>query len=168
MHVVGVAGGAEKCRHVVEKFGADACVDHRAESFAQDLSAELSDGAHLVFDTVGGPIADAVFDSLAKYAKVLIVGRTASNNSDRPDLDPINMRQLWAREASVQGFSRYSYPERWSFARERMQTLCRQGLVQSQHNEVVGFEETPNALRGMLSGRFTGKVLVRYGEVEGQ
>ncbi len=37
-------------------------------------------GAHLVFDTVGGPIADAVFDNLAKYARVLIVGRTASNN----------------------------------------------------------------------------------------
>ncbi len=165
MHVVGVAGGAAKCRHVVEKLGADTCLDHRAGTFGRDLAAALTDGAHLVFDTVGGPIADAVFDNLAKYAKVLIVGRTASNNSDSPQLDPINMRQLWAREASIQGFSRYSYPERWSFARERMQTLCRMGLIQSQHNEVVGFEETPDALRGMLSGQFTGKVLVRYGEI---
>lgn len=165
MHVVGVAGGADKCRHAMEKLGADACVDHRGMTFGRDLAAGLSDGAHLVFDTVGGPIADAVFDNLAKYARVLIVGRTASNNSDRPDLDPINMRQLWAREASVKGFSRYSYPERWSFARERMQALCRRGLIRSQHNEVVGFEMTPDALRGMLSGQFTGKVLVRYGEV---
>ena len=121
---------------------------------------------HLVFDTVGGSLADAVFDNLAKCAKVLIVGRTASNNSDRPDLDPINMRQLWAREASVQGFSRYSYPERWAFARERMQALCRQVLIRSEHNEVVGFENTPDALRGMLSGKSTGKVLVRYAEAE--
>ncbi|MFM9938194.1 MAG: zinc-binding dehydrogenase [Hyphomicrobiaceae bacterium] len=167
MQVVGVAGGADKCRHVVENLGADACVDHRAKTFAADLAAKLPENAHLVFDTVGGPIADAVFDNLAKYAKILIVGRTASNNSDRPDLDAINMRQLWAREASIQGFSRYSYPERWSFARERMQALCRRGLIQSQHNEVVGFEQTPGALRGMLSGQFTGKVLVRYGEVAG-
>lgn len=166
MQIVGVAGGTEKCQHVVEVLGADACVDHRSGTFANDLASALPDGAHLVFDTVGGSIADRVFDNLAKYAKVLIVGRTASNNSDRPDLDPINMRQLWAREASVQGFSRYSYPERWAFARERMQALCRQGLVRSEHNEVVGFENTPSALRGMLSGKFTGKVLVRYTEAE--
>ena len=163
MRVVGVAGDAQKCRHVMENLGADACADHRSATYASDLAAALPDGAHLVFDTVGGPIADAVFDNLTMYAKVLIVGRTASNNSDRPELDPANMRQLWAREASVQGFSRYSYPERWTFARERMQALCRQGLIRSEHNEVVGFENTPNALRDMLSGRFTGKVLVRYG-----
>ncbi|MFY0611747.1 MAG: NADP-dependent oxidoreductase [Hyphomicrobiaceae bacterium] len=162
MHVVGVAGGTEKCRHVVANLGADACIDHRSDTYASDLGAALGDGAHLVFDTVGGRIADAVFDNIAMYAKVLIVGRTASNNSDRPGLDPVNMRQLWAREATVQGFSRYSYPERWSFARERMQVLCRRGVIQSQHNEVAGFEATPDALRGMLSGEFTGKVLVHY------
>ena len=167
MRVVGVAGGSNKCQHVVEGLGADACVDHRSGMYVSDLASALPDGSHLVFDTVGGPIANVVFDNLAMYAKVLIVGRTASNNSDRPDLDPVNMRQLWAREATVQGFSRYSYPERWGFARERMQALCRQGLVRSAHNEVVGFEKTPDALRGMLSGQFTGKVLVRYGEAEG-
>ncbi|MGI9476030.1 MAG: zinc-binding dehydrogenase [Hyphomicrobiaceae bacterium] len=162
MHVVGVAGGVEKCRHVVEKLGADACVDYRSDAFGEQLSEVLPDGANLVFETVGGAIADAVFANLAMYAKVLIVGRTASNNSDRPDIDPVNMRQLWAREASIQGFSRYSYPERWTFARERMQALCRQGVIHAQHDEVVGFESTPDALRGMLSGKFTGKVLVRY------
>lgn len=162
MHVVGVAGGADKCRHVVEYLGANVCVDHRSETYARDLASALPDGANLIFDTVGGPTADVVFDNLAMYAKVLIVGRTASNNSDRPDLDPVNMRQLWAREASIQGFSRYSYPERWSFARQRMQALCRQGAIRANHNEVVGFEATPNALRDMLSGNFIGKVLVRY------
>lgn len=166
MRVVGIAGGARKCGLVVGELGADSCVDHTAADFADQLAAACPDGVNLFFDTLGGPIADTVFDNLAKYARVLVVGRTVSNNSDRPDLDPVNMRQLWAREASIQGFSRYSYPERWKFAREQMMGLCRQGLIRTMDHLVDGFERTPSALRDMLSGECTGKVLVRYADKE--
>jgi NADPH-dependent curcumin reductase len=166
MHVVGIAGGARKCGLVEEHLGADACVDYTAPDFSDQLAAACPEGVNLFFDTLGGSIADAVFDNLAKYAKVLVVGRTVSNNSDRPDLDPVNMRQLWAREATIQGFSRYSYPERWEFARERMIALCRQGLIKTMDHLVDGFERTPTALRDMLTGQCTGKVLVRYANAE--
>jgi len=160
--VVGIAGGPTKCQHVVEKLGAQACVDHQSETFAADLRAAAADNVHLFFDTVGGPIADAVFDNLAKYARVLFVGRTASNNSTTPELDYINLRQLWAREASMMCFSRYSYDERWAFARERMRDLCEAGKLVATDNVVQGFEQTPQALGDMLGGRYTGKVLVQY------
>lgn len=166
MRVVGVAGGARKCRHVVDALGANACIDHGSVDFRTALAAALPDGAHQVFDTTGGPIADAVFENVAKFARVLIVGRTASNNSDRPDLDPVNMRLLWAREATVQGFSRYSYPERWAFAHERMSALCREGRLIANHNTVEGFEALPQALHDMLAGTFIGKVLVKCGDPE--
>lgn len=161
MRIVGVAGGPEKCRHVVEILGADTCLDHTSLEFAKMLAQALPDGAHHVFDTTGGPIADRVFDNIAKHARVLIVGRTASNTSDRPDLDPVNMRLLWAREATIHGFSRYSYPERWAFARERMTALCREGRLIASHNTVEGFEKLPSALGDMLAGNFIGKVLVK-------
>ena len=74
------------------------------------------------------------------------------------------MRQLWAKEASIKGFSRYSYPERWEFARERMMALCRQGKIKTIDHIVNGFEKTPSSFRDMLSGNCTGKVLVRYSE----
>ncbi|MEC8793936.1 MAG: NADP-dependent oxidoreductase, partial [Pseudomonadota bacterium] len=129
---------------------------------AAALATALPDGAHQVFDTTGGPITDQVFENLAKHARVLIVGRTASNNSPTPASDPVNMRQLWAREALVYGFSRYSYPERWAFARERMLALCQAGKIRAGHHLVDGFENTPDALGDMLAGKFFGKVLVRY------
>lgn len=160
--VVGIAGGDRKCQHVMENLGANAAVDYRAKDYAESLASACPDGVHLVFDTTGGPVADAVFDNLAKYAKVLFVGRTASNNSATPHLDYVNFRQLWAREATMIGFSRYSYDERWAFARERMLSLCQEGRIRSIDNVVEGFEATPDALRGMLAGAFTGKVLVRY------
>src|ERR1700722_416345 len=36
-HAVGVAGGAAKCRYVVDELGFDACVDHHAPDLAQHL-----------------------------------------------------------------------------------------------------------------------------------
>ena len=162
MTVIGIAGGAEKCAYVENTLGADRCLDHRADDFAAALATALPDGAHQVFDTTGGPITDQVFENLAKHARVLIGGRTASNNSPTPASDPVNMRQLWAREAVVYGFSRYSYPERWAFARERMLALCQAGKIRAGHHLVDGFENTPDALGDMLAGKFFGKVLVRY------
>ncbi len=164
MRVVGIAGGEAKCSHVVEQLGADECIDHKSPSFDRELGFALPNGCDLFFDTVGGKIADAVFNNLSKYARVLIVGRTASNNSDRPDLDYVNMRQLWAREASIQCFSRYSYPREWAASRERMMDLCKRGLIKSVDNVVDGFERSPQALHDMLAGKFTGKVLVRYAD----
>ncbi len=163
MRVIGVAGNVRKCALVTEQLGADACVDRSDPGFVERLAGYCPDGVHLFFDTLGGPVADTVFDQLARYAKVLVIGRTVSNNSDRPDLDPVNMRQLWAREASITCFSRYSYPERWAFARNRMIALCCEGLIQSIDHVVEGFEHTPSALHDMLAGAHAGKTLVRYG-----
>jgi NADPH-dependent curcumin reductase CurA len=164
MKVVGIAGSSAKCNIVTDCLGADACLNHQEDDLAAHLRATCPEGVHSFFDTVEGSIADAVFEGLAKFAQVLIVGRTVSNNSAQPELDPANMRMLWVREASIQCFSRYSYPERWGFARERMATLCREGKITAIDNVVNGFEQTPSALHDMLAGKYTGKVMVRYGD----
>ncbi len=164
MRVVGVAGSDDKCERVMAQLCADTCVNHSHETYSEKLAEACNDGVNLVFDTVGGPVADRVYDNLSKHAKVLLVGRTASNNSDRPDLDFINARQLWAREASIQCFSRYSYPRAWAQARERMMELYRQQKLTTLDNVIEGFDQTPAALRDMLSGQYTGKVMVRYAE----
>lgn len=39
--VIGVAGGAEKCRHATEVLGFDVCLDHHAQDFAQQLAKSL-------------------------------------------------------------------------------------------------------------------------------
>ena len=166
MRVIGIAGTDEKCTLITDTLGADAVVNYRAADFSSQLSTACSEGVDLVFDTVGGSVADAVFDNLNKYATVLIVGRTDSNNSSNPQHDFVNMRQLWAREARIQCFSRYSWPREWDTARSGMQALFRQGLIKTIDNVVNGFEQTPQALHDMLAGHYTGKVMVRYAHAE--
>ena len=107
-------------------------------------------------------MADIVFDNLAKYASVLFLGRTISFHLKRADIVPVNMRHLWAKEAAIQCFSRYSYPDSWSFAQKQMMELCRNGAIFNSHQVIEGFEKTPIALRDMLKGKYQGKVLVRY------
>ncbi len=57
---VGIAGGAEKCRFVVEELGFDACVDYKAGNLKADLKAAAPDGIDGYFDNVGGAVLDAV------------------------------------------------------------------------------------------------------------
>ena len=142
-------------------------MNYNDPSFGEKLASACFNGVDLFFDTLGANVADSVFDNLAKYATVLIVGRTNSNNSETPHLDYVNMRQLWAREARIQCFSRYSYPERWSFAREKMMKLCRDGRLKEIKTTAIGFENTPQALRDMLSGKALGKMIVKYSEAVG-
>src|SRR5471030_1327717 len=41
---VGIAGGADKCRYVVEELGFDACIDHHSVDLAQKLAAACPKG----------------------------------------------------------------------------------------------------------------------------
>jgi len=167
MRVVGIAGGAEKVEFVRDTLGADAAVDYKADDFADALAAACPDRVDLFFDTVGGPTADGVLDNLAMYAQVLLVGRVYSNNSPDPEQDPANMRQVWSREATVHAFNRYAYKHLYGYTIERLGELLRAGKLTMHNNFVDGFEQTPTALNGLLSGRFIGKVLVRYGDADG-
>src|SRR5262249_40085179 len=47
---VGIAGGPEKCRLLLEEFRFDAAVDHRAPDFAEKLAASCQNGIDVYFE----------------------------------------------------------------------------------------------------------------------
>jgi NADPH-dependent curcumin reductase CurA len=49
---VGIAGGPEKCRYVVQELGFDACIDHRAADFARQLEAACPAGIDVYFENM--------------------------------------------------------------------------------------------------------------------
>lgn len=164
MRVVGIAGGAEKCAIVRDRLGAEVAIDHRAPGLDDRLRDALPEGFDLFFDTVGGPLADAVFEHTAKFATIVLVGRTAANNSADPASDMANVRVPWAQNATIVGFNRYDRPEAWAEARRRMETLARDGKIDSLVAWTDGFESLPTALEAMLAGRHVGKTLTRIAE----
>ena len=123
---------------------------------------------NLYFDTVGGPVADAVSENLAKRADILLVGRVAANNSAAPEAGHGEPAPRLVAGGDDHAFNRYAYKELYPLVIERLGALLRAGRL-TMHNEVVdGMEETPAALHDLLSGNHVGKMLVRYSDSGGR
>lgn len=162
MRVIGLAGGETKRRIVQDQLGADIALDYRAPNLEQRLAEAMPNGFDLFYDTVGGTLADQIFEHTSKFATIVLVGRTAANNSADPASDMANMRVPWGQNATIIGFNRYDRPLDWAEARTRMERLAQNGKIDSLVTWADGFEAAPQALQDMLAGRNVGKTLVRF------
>lgn len=164
--VVGVAGGAEKCAHAVEVLGFDACVDHRADDFAERLGAACPDGVDVYFESVGGAVFAAVLPLLNTHARVPVCGLIAQYNAagpaEGPDRLPVLMRQILTRRIRMQGFIISDhYAERFADFSRDMAGWLAEGRITYREDVTEGLENAPDAFIGLLEGRNFGKVVVK-------
>ena len=167
--VVGIAGGAEKCRHAVEVLGFDACIDHRAPGLGERLAAACPDGIDVYFENVGGAVFDAVLPLLNQDARVPVCGVIAHYNDAAPRPGPDRLPQLMAtllqRRIRMQGFIILDhYADRFEAFRRDMTQWLAEGRVIVREDHVDGLERAPEAFIGLLQGRNFGKLVVRVAE----
>ncbi len=157
--VVGIAGGPQKCRHVVEQLGFDACVDHRAPDLAQALQAACPAGVDIYFDNVGGAVRDAVWPLMRQNGRVVLCGLIAEYNG-APQPGP-GWLQLLTQRLRVQGFILSDHLDRKAaFLRDAGQWV-REGKLRASEFVYEGLEQTVTAFIAMLQGSHLGKTLVR-------
>jgi len=162
---VGIAGGAEKCRYLVEELGFDAAVDHRSSNFAEELRNACPKGIDVYFENVGGAVWDAVLPLLNNFARVPVCGLIAIYNATElppgPDKTPMLMRQVLSKRLTLRGFIVSDFAEHGQdFARD-VGGWLRQGKIKYKEDVVEGLENAPKAFIGLLNGRNFGKLLVR-------
>ncbi|RXZ39045.1 NADP-dependent oxidoreductase [Oxalobacteraceae bacterium CAVE-383] len=168
--IVGIAGGADKCRFAVEQLGFDACVDHRAADFAQQLAAACPRGIDIYFENVGGAVLDAVLPLLNLHARIPLCGLMSQLGSSRPpqegpDKLPQFLRLALIRRFTIRGFINYDFEATHYEAFQRdMQAWLNAGLVRYREDIVNGLEAAPEAFIGLLQGANFGKLLVQVGE----
>ncbi|WP_431958354.1 NADP-dependent oxidoreductase [Nocardia lijiangensis] len=166
---IGIAGGPDKCRALLDEFGFDAAVDHRAPDFAERLAEAVPDGIDVYFENVGGKVAEAVTPLLNRFARIPVCGLVAQYNAtelpEGPDRLPGFMRQILTLSLTVRGFiqDEFILTRHADFLRD-MPGWIRDGSVRYREDVVAGLENAPEAFRAMLSGRNFGKVLVRVGD----
>jgi NADPH-dependent curcumin reductase CurA len=161
--VVGIAGGPEKCRVVVDDFGFDACIDHRAVDLPAALKQHCPRGVNVYFDNVGGPILDAVLGRLAQKARVVLCGVISSYLSgEHPG--PANYVNLLAKTALMQGFNALDQWGRFDQAFAALRQWEQQGLLVHRETILEGVESCVDALNGLFTGANIGKMLVKVGE----
>jgi NADPH-dependent curcumin reductase CurA len=164
--VVGIAGGADKCRHAVEVLGFDACIDRHDPRFAELLAAASPNGIDVYFENVGGAVFDAVLPLLNIGARVPVCGFISHYNNapgaSGPDRLPGLMAALLAKRIHMQGFIILDhYGERFDTFRREMGAWLGSGQVKLQEDVVDGLEQAPEALIRLLQGGNFGKVVVR-------
>ena len=169
--MVGVAGGAEKCRYVKEELGFDACIDHRAADFAEQLAAACPDGIDVYFENVGGKVFDAVLPLLNVGARVPLCGLIAQYNATGlpagPDRLPLLMGTLLTRRIRMQGFIIFDdYGDRYTAFVQEMGRWVQEGRVKFREDRVTGLEQAPEAFIGMLQGNNFGKLVVQLGDAQ--
>ena len=168
-HVVGIAGGAEKCRYAVETLGFDACVDHHSDDLPARLAAACPKGIDVYFENVGGKVFDAVLPLLNTAARIPLCGTIATYNDTHPASGPDRsaqlMRTFLTKRIKVQGFIIFDdYGHRLGeFLRDMSQWLT-QGLIKYREDRVQGLENAANAFIGLLQGKNFGKLIVQVAE----
>lgn len=158
--VIGIAGGEEKCRIVVNEFGFDACVDYKAGNLAADLDRTLG-GARIdrLFENVGGACLDACLAQMNAFGRVAVCGLISGYNGEPIAL--ANVRSILVNRLHVQGFIVSDHMERWAPALAELAELAASGKLRWRETIAEGLERAPEAFIGLLKGRNLGKQLVR-------
>jgi NADPH-dependent curcumin reductase CurA len=158
---VGLAGGAAKCRYVVEELGFDACIDYKNEDIGKGLSEHCPKGIDVYFDNVGGEILDLALARLARRARVVICGAISQYNTTTAIEGPKNYLSLLVNNARMEGFVVFNYMARYP---EGMQTLAAwvaEGKLKSKEDVVDGIETFPETLLKLFSGENFGKLMIK-------
>lgn len=160
---VGVAGGPDKCRYVVEELGFDACIDYKAHPDAKSLYNALKEatpnGVDCHFENVGGPILDAVLGRMNAFGRIAVCGMIAGYDG-RPV--PLAQPQLiLTNRLKVQGFIVSEHMEHWPAALAELGTLVATGKLKFRESVAQGLDKAPQAFLGLLKGKNFGKQLVQ-------
>jgi NADPH-dependent curcumin reductase CurA len=159
--VIGIAGGAEKCKYLTDDLGLDAAIDYKNEDVEASLNKLAPNGVTLFFDNVGGAIMDAVLMNLATNARIAICGQIALYNSgNRNDGQGVrNLMQLVFRTARMEGFLNPPAERRPEF--EALFTrLINEGKLKTRTHIVQGLEKAPEAFNMLFTGANEGKLMV--------
>jgi NADPH-dependent curcumin reductase CurA len=160
---VGIAGGPDKCKYVVEELGFDACIDYKLHKDAASLSKALKEacpnGIDGYFENVGGMVLDAVLMRMNAFGRIAVCGMIAGY-----DGAPLPLTQpalILTNRLKVEGFIVSEHMEVWPQALTELGTLVATGKLKPRESIALGLEAAPEAFLGLLKGKNFGKQLVK-------
>lgn len=158
--VIGIAGGAEKCRYLTEEIGLDGAIDHRSADVAGQLAA--LGGIDVYFDNVGGPLIDAVLPAMNNYGRFALCGLIASYDGGAgPAVTRFD--QILAKRLQVTGFFSPDFAARGPELTAKLRGWMEEGRLTMPFDETFGLERTLDAYAHLFTGANIGKVIVDIG-----
>ena len=162
--VVGIAGGAEKCRWLLEDCGLDAAIDYRREDVRERIAALFPDGINVFFDNVGGETLQSAVDHMAPFGRIVLCGQIASYNAGESPEGPRNMMRLIYGGIRMQGFLVGHFEARFDEALRDLTAWERSGQLRHREDVREGFVNLPDAFNALFDGSNRGTLIVTSGE----
>jgi len=156
---VGIAGGPQKCSHVVNELGFDACIDYKAGNLEADLKAATPDGVDAIFENVGGACLDAALVRTNAFARVALCGMIAGYNGDEVPIR--NARLLLINRINLRGFIITEHMDLWPQGLQELAELVGERKIKYRESVSEGLASAPEAFIGLLKGHNFGKQLVK-------
>ena len=170
--VVGIAGGEDKRRYLIDKVGYDAVADRHSPDFHAQLAAALPDGVNVYFDNVGGPMLAEMMPYMAFGGLVLISGLMAQYQGNKgagpTDNLPAVLHAVMGKGVRIQGFSQFGQDALRPGFEEEVCNLIASGALKPEVHVVEGLENLPQAQVNLFENSTTGKVVVRVASLAGQ
>lgn len=163
-HVIGIAGGTDKCRYITEELGFDAAIDYKHEDLGDALKQHCPKGIDVYFDNVGGDILNAALLRLAMHARIVICGAISQYNNTKPVKGPSNYLSLLVNRASMKGMVVFDYASRYAEAAKEMADWMQQGKLKTREDIVEGLETFPETLLKLFKGENTGKLVLKVAD----
>jgi NADPH-dependent curcumin reductase CurA len=162
--VVGIAGGAAKCRYVTQELGFDASIDYKADDVRESLKRHCPKGIDVYFDNVGGEILEIALSLLARRARVVICGAISQYNNTTPPKGPWNYLSLLVNHARMEGFVVLDYADRASAASREMAGWLAEGRIKSREHVVAGLESFAETMLMLFKGENFGKLILKVSD----
>ena len=163
-HVIGSAGGPEKCAYV-KSLGADACVDYRAadsyDSLLAALRAVAPRGIDVYFDNVGGDHLQAAIELCRPFGRMAICGMISQYNDTEAAPGPSNMIQIVGKQLQMRGFIVTTHSDMQGQFIKDMTAWISSGKMAFEETVYEGIDNAPDAFMGLFSGKNKGKMVVK-------
>jgi NADPH-dependent curcumin reductase len=158
--VVGLAGGAEKCRYLTDELGFDAAIDYKSENIMTRMRQLCPGGIDVYYDNVGGRILDAALANLAMRGRIVICGAISAYNDKAGAEGPRNYLKLLIMRGRMEGFVVVDYMHRADEALRALAGWLREGRLKDRVDVQHGLENAPAVLNRLFSGQNQGKQLL--------
>src|SRR6201985_586795 len=161
-HVVGIAGGKDKCDWLTSKLGFDAAVDYKDGATYKALRAAAPKGIDVYFDNVGGDILEACLAQMNNRGRIACCGAISQYDGVPSSAGPRGVPGLIVvKRLIMQGFIVMDYMQQRDAALSDLQSWVTAGKLKVQEDVINGLENTPKALIGLLAGENRGKRMIK-------
>ena len=157
--VIGIAGGAEKCRTLVEDYGFDAAIDYKNENVGRRLDALAPKGVDINFEQVGGPIMEAVMSRMALFGRMPLCGMISGYNAEKPGGGPSTFPLILMERLKVQGFIVFDFQAKFPQMMRELGGWITEGRIKTSQDVRPGLDRALDYLDLLYTGGNTGKLL---------